>query len=45
LLRVRWGLHLLRGVLAIVMLALFTFGVRHLPLANAYSDIFHCTAC
>lgn len=40
LLRVRWALHLLRGVMAIAMLALFTFGVRHLPLANAYSVFF-----
>ena len=40
LLKVRWGLHLLRGLLAIVMLALFTFGVKHLPLANAYTIFF-----
>lgn len=40
LLGVRWGLHLLRGVLAISMLALFTYGVKHLPLANAYTVFF-----
>jgi len=40
LLRVRFGLHLLRGVIGIVMLAAFTYGVRHLPLAEAYSIFF-----
>ena len=40
LVRVRWPLHLLRGVLGIAMLALFTFGLRHLPLAEAYSIFF-----
>lgn len=40
LLRVRWRLHLLRGVLGIVMLAAFAFGLRELPLANAYSIFF-----
>jgi len=37
---VRWGLHWLRGGLAICMLSLFTFGVRDLPLANAYTLFF-----
>jgi drug/metabolite transporter (DMT)-like permease len=34
---VRWGLHLLRGLLAIVMLGTFVYAVRLLPLADAYS--------
>ena len=40
LVRVRWPLHLLRGVLGIAMLSLFTFGLRHLPLAETYSIFF-----
>ncbi len=40
LLKVRWSLHLLRGVLGISMLALFTFGIRTLPLSEAYSLFF-----
>ena len=40
LVRVRWPLHLLRGALGIVMLSLFTFALRHLPLAEAYSIFF-----
>lgn len=38
--RVRWPLHLLRGVLGIVMLTLFTTGVRELPLAATYTLFF-----
>lgn len=38
--RVRWPLHLLRGVLGISMLALFTSGVRELPLAATYTLFF-----
>jgi len=38
--RVRWSLHLLRGVLGIGMLAAFAYGLRELPLANAYSIFF-----
>jgi drug/metabolite transporter (DMT)-like permease len=38
--KVRWGLHLLRGALSIVMLGLFAFGLRTLPLAEAYTIIF-----
>jgi drug/metabolite transporter (DMT)-like permease len=38
--RIRWPLHLLRGVLGIAMLSLFTFGLRELPLAEAYSIFF-----
>ena len=40
LLRVRWPLHLLRGVLGIAMLSSFAFALRHLPLAEAYSIFF-----
>lgn len=40
LLKVRWPLHLLRGVLGITMLALFTLGVRELPLSAAYTLFF-----
>ena len=38
--RVRWPLHLLRGALGIVMLTLFTVGVRELPLSAAYTLFF-----
>lgn len=38
--RLRWPLHLLRGVLAVGMLGMFTYGVRGLPLANAYTLFF-----
>lgn len=38
--RIRWPLHLLRGVLAIFMLTLFTYGLQSLPLANAYTLFF-----
>lgn len=40
LLRVRWPLHLLRGVLGIAMLALFSFSLRELGLAEAYTIFF-----
>jgi len=40
LLKIRWPLHLLRGVLGIAMLALFTIGVRELPLSAAYTLFF-----
>ena len=40
LLRVRWPLHILRGLLSIVMLAAFAFALRTLPLAEAYSLFF-----
>lgn len=39
-LKIRWPLHLLRGVLGITMLALFTLGVRELPLSAAYTLFF-----
>jgi drug/metabolite transporter (DMT)-like permease len=37
---IRWPLHLLRGVLAIGMLTFFTYGLKQLPLANAYTLFF-----
>ncbi len=40
LLRVRWPLHLLRGVLGIGMMAAFVYGVKRLPLSTAYSIFF-----
>ena len=36
----RWLLHLLRGVLAVLMLSSFAFALRDLPLAEAYSLFF-----
>ncbi|HEX7708047.1 MAG TPA: DMT family transporter [Thermoanaerobaculia bacterium] len=38
--QIRFGLHLLRAVLGIGMLAGFAYGVRHLPLSEAYSIFF-----
>ncbi len=40
LFKVRWPLHLLRGVLVVAMLALFTFGLQTLGLAEAYTLFF-----
>jgi drug/metabolite transporter (DMT)-like permease len=40
LFRVRYGLHLLRGALGIAALTLFTYGVRTLPLSEAYAIFF-----
>lgn len=40
LLRVRLPLHLLRGALGIFMLVAFVYGVRTLPLSEAYSIFF-----
>jgi len=40
LLRVRWGLHLLRGVLAVVMLASFSYALITLPLTETYALFF-----
>jgi drug/metabolite transporter (DMT)-like permease len=40
LLRVRIGLHLLRGALGIVMLATFAYALRQLPLSEAYAIFF-----
>lgn len=38
--RVRWSMHILRGVLGIAMLFLFAFGLKKLSLAEAYSIFF-----
>ncbi|MBL0164026.1 MAG: DMT family transporter [Xanthomonadales bacterium] len=35
-----WRLHLLRGVLAVLMMSAFVFALRDLPLAEAYSLFF-----
>jgi drug/metabolite transporter (DMT)-like permease len=40
LLRVRWSLHVLRGLLSIVMLGSFIYALRSLPLAETYSLFF-----
>jgi drug/metabolite transporter (DMT)-like permease len=40
LFRVRWSLHLLRGVLGIMMMAGFVYALRTLPLSTAYSIFF-----
>lgn len=39
-LKVRWPLHVLRGVLGIVMITLFAYGLKRLSLAEAYSLFF-----
>jgi len=40
LLRVRWSLHLLRGVLGVAMMATFVYAVSKLPLSTTYSIFF-----
>lgn len=40
LLRVRWSLHLLRGVLGVAMMATFVYAVARLPLSTTYSVFF-----
>jgi drug/metabolite transporter (DMT)-like permease len=40
LLRIRWPLHLIRGVLSVLMMISFTFGLKALTLARAYSLFF-----
>ena len=40
LVRVRWSLHLLRGVLGIAMMASFVYALKRLPLSTAYSIFF-----
>jgi drug/metabolite transporter (DMT)-like permease len=40
LLRVRWPLHLLRGLLGVIMVAAFVYGLRTLPLSTAYAIFF-----
>lgn len=36
----RWRLHLLRGALVVTMMAMFTFGLKTLGLAEAYTLVF-----
>ena len=38
--QVRWPMHVLRGLLGILMLAFFAFGLKKLSLAEAYSIFF-----
>jgi drug/metabolite transporter (DMT)-like permease len=38
--RIRWGLHLLRGVIGVGMLSSFIFAVKWLSLADAYAIFF-----
>lgn len=40
ILPVRWGLHLLRGVLGMVMIGCFVYALRTLPLSTAYTLYF-----
>ena len=40
LLKVRWGLHLLRAALSIMMLSSFAFALSGMPLTSAYSIFF-----
>ncbi len=40
MLRVRWGMHAMRALLGIAMLAMFAFGLQSLSLAEAYSIFF-----
>ena len=37
---VRWGLHLLRGLLGIAMMVGFVYGIARLPLSSAYAITF-----
>jgi drug/metabolite transporter (DMT)-like permease len=39
-LKIRWGLQVLRAILGVGILSAFTLGVRRLPLAEAYSIFF-----
>jgi drug/metabolite transporter (DMT)-like permease len=40
LLRIRWPLHLFRGVIGVLMLSLFAFAIKELALAEAYTIFF-----
>ena len=40
LMRVRWPLHLIRGVLSVVMMTTFTFALKELSLAKVYALFF-----
>lgn len=37
---VRWGLHLLRGVLGMAMIGCFVYGLKRMPLSTAYTIYF-----
>ncbi|RBF81463.1 EamA/RhaT family transporter, partial [Xanthomonas oryzae pv. oryzae] len=37
---VRWGLHLLRGALGMVMIGCFVYGLKRMPLSTAYTLYF-----
>ncbi len=37
---VRWGLHLLRGLLGIAMIGCFVYGLKRMPLSTAYTLYF-----
>lgn len=40
LLRVRWPLHVLRGVIGVMMMGTFVYAIHRLPLATAYTLFF-----
>ena len=40
LLRIRWSLHLLRGVLSVTMMIAFVYALERMPLATAYTIFF-----
>lgn len=40
LFKIRWSLHLLRGVMGVLMLSFFAFALRELPLTEAYTLFF-----
>ena len=40
LLRVRWPLHLLRGVIGVAMMASFVYALKRMPLSTAYTIFF-----
>jgi drug/metabolite transporter (DMT)-like permease len=40
LLRIRWPLHLIRGVLSVIMMVTFTYALKELSLAKAYALFF-----
>lgn len=40
LLRVRWPLHVLRGVIGIAMMAAFVYALKRMPLSTAYTIFF-----
>ncbi|MCB1629339.1 MAG: DMT family transporter [Xanthomonadales bacterium] len=38
--KIRWGLHLFRGVMSVLMMGCFVYGLRTLPLSEAYALFF-----